>query len=227
MPASIEIDFPLTGSDVPQIFSATGTFVPDAGMPTFACELRQSGVVVSSGNIPPNNINLVTQTWQADFTVSSATSGLTLHAAISDGSSDAEDQPGITVDASPPIQINPLPTPPPPLPMPPIPLMQPAPVPSGAAAGPLANFDYTVTGVCRGDVAMIECDAFLHKIGDHSARPRPTGAPVRVKPQNGRWSAKLNLPQMAQGFKLGVRATAFDKNGNKLKFVDARKAPKK
>ena len=222
MPASIEIDFPLTGSDVPQIFSATGTFVPDAGMPTFACELRQSGVVVSSGNIPPNNINLVTQTWQADFTVSSATSGLTLHAAISDGSSDAEDQPGITVDASPPIQINPLPTPPPPLPLP---LIPPSPVPFGAAAA-AANFDYTVTGVCRNDVAMIECDAFLFKIGDHAAKPKPTGAPVKVKPQNGNWSAKLNLPAMAHGFKLGVLAIAFDKNGNKLKAVEARKAPK-
>jgi hypothetical protein len=220
MAASIEIDSPLTGSDVPQVFSATGTFVPDAGMPTFACELRQSsGGVVSAGNIPPANINMAALTWQADFTVGAAAGNLTLHATISDGSADTDDEPGITVDASPPIQMNPLPTPPAPPPMPPGP---PAPVP----AGPVANFDFTVTGRSSSAVAMVECDAFLHVIGDHSARPRPIGAPIKVKPQNGRWTATLNLPPMTRGFKLGVRATALDKNGNKLKFVHARKAPR-
>jgi hypothetical protein len=192
MAASIEIDYALTGSHVSQSFTASGTYVQDAGMPAITCVLRQSsGGILSAGTMPAGYLNYAGPgTWKADFNLGSGASNLTLHATISDGTSDADDQPEITVDATPPLTLDVLPAPPPP---------------------PIARAMKTVTGTYDNSVIdFIVCVGAFYK-----AKKIDTiqDTAIATFPAAGSWTANLNFNGLPAGQKYGVIAIGINTKG--------------
>src|SRR5262245_743403 len=103
MPA-IEIDYAMVGSHVPPTFTATGTFV--GNLANITCRLmRIHGTMAMQSSPPTAGAN--PGEWKADFTNAPQEVNLTLRADIAGAPADSNEQPGIIVEAAPPLQLDP------------------------------------------------------------------------------------------------------------------------
>lgn len=185
--ASIEIDFALTGSHIAQAgFVANGTFTDDGGMFNITCALTKSG----------KNFNGMVSTpaagqWIARFPNLDVDTGYLLSARITGTTPDDDDQRDITVDAAPPIIINPLPE-----------------MPQGDLAGPVA---YVVTGTATKGVGVV-CAAVTREKKKLKSVNGGVSAPVK----GGKWTAEVRIDPVGSGKKLTVIVVLLDKDGKAI-----------
>jgi hypothetical protein len=186
--ASIEIDHVLTGSHIAQAgFVADGTYTDDGGMFNITCSLTGNGKNFN-GMVP----SPMGGTWTATFPNLDVGSGYVLTARITGTTPDDDGQPDITVDAAPPIIINPLPT----MPF------------NGDQKGPVT---YVVTGTATKGVGVV-CTAVTRNKKKIKSIDGAGFGPV-VK---GTWTAKMKVEQVGSGKKLTIIAVLLDEYGKAI-----------
>ena len=197
--ASIEIDVALTGSHVRSTFTASGTYSPDAGAPVITCSLAKAGVSWGSG---PGVLNAANLSWTCKFTGLGPSSDLVLAAEITDGTSDSDEHPNITVDADPPpIELDPLSPPP---------------------RGVIVRANYDVAGSHKSKVKHIICAGVFYKAGADSKRIDKIDAVVVGSvndPNPGKWKARLSLDPVPGNQKLGILVIGIGAQGRILGTV--------
>jgi hypothetical protein len=200
---SIEADFPMVGSHMPPVFTATGTYV--GSLANITCKLvTTAGMTVANGVVSAG-ANPATD-WKADFNVPTSglpLSGLILRPEITGPPNDSNDQEEITIQTAPPMQMNPLPVPPP----------SPVPPPAPAPGVPTAAVTITVTGTHAANVTEILCAAVRYK-NKNGETPIGIGIAALNTPAAGQWTADITLSKkFPPGWKLAVYAQAKDAGG--------------
>jgi hypothetical protein len=202
---SIEADYPMTGSNVPPVFTAFGTYA-NGNLANIRCKLvTAAGAVLK--DLPATAGSNPGTDWKVDFDLSALPlpmAGLTLRPEITGPPDDSNDQPDITVEGAPPMLINPLPVPPP----------SPIPPPAPAPGVPTAVVTITVTGTHAAAVKEILCVALRYKDKVGETPPIGTAVAALNTPAAGQWTADITLSKkFPPGWKLAVFAQAKDAAG--------------
>jgi hypothetical protein len=210
--ASIEIDYACTGTTVPNLFTAKGTWALDsAGAPAVTCELDNGtgGLFASASSISTtSDASHMSGTWTAVFNLNSIGSSLSLNAALG-GTAATDQQTDITVQNNPPLVVTPPGIPP---------------------AIERRLVIYTVSGSYTATAGIgVVCLAVVHQnkkdtdVLDLKAALgfNPTQNPVP-------WSVDLKFDpsRVPQGAKIGVRVILIDATGKIVARVHLR-SPKK